>query len=169
MDFLIKPLEETVFSFEDITALLHAAFLERLNQGLCFTTSRMSASDFQKSAEGGTVLVAFIPETSVLLGTGMIHLRKDETGVCYADLEHKGVLPSVKRIGVGSALEKELQLIGASKGAQYLVSDTAIKARSSIRFHLNNGYFKWLFVSFPSTDYYSVVFRETSFKQYEAG
>ena len=160
MDIVIQPIEQTSYSYEDVASFLHTVFQERLDQGLSFTTSRMSSEDFRLRGETGIVLVAFDPQNHQLLGTGMTHFRKDADGSLYADEEHKGVLPNMKRRGIGSLLERELQHIAQEKGALFIISDTAVRAKSSILFHLKNGFFKWKLTSYPSTSYYSYVFRK---------
>ena len=160
MECVIKRIEDTSFTYEDIIALLHLAFQERLDQGLEFTTSRMSVDEIRRRSTSGILLVAYSQETKELLGTGMIHLIKDENGFLYANEEYKGVHPSVKRLGIGSRLEEHLQRIAAAEGAAYIISDTAVRARSSVLFHLHHGFYRWMLVSYSSTAYYSIVFRK---------
>ena len=160
MEIAIKRLEETSFSYEDVASLLHTAFQERLDQGLSFTTSRMSSEEFKKRGETGIILVAFNPQNHQLLGTGMTHFQNDTDGTLYADEEHKGVLPTMKRTGVGSLIERELQNLAQQNGASFIISDTAVQAKSSVLFHLKNGFFKWKLTSYPSTSYYSYIFRK---------
>lgn len=160
MEIKVQRLEETSFSYEDVTVLLHTAFQERLDQGLYFTTSRLSSADFRQRARNGIVLVAFDPKSQKLLGTAMTHFRQDAAGILYAEEEHKGIMPDVKRMGIGSLLENSLQQLAREGGTCYIITDTATGAKSSIRFHLKNGFFKWKLVSFSSTDYYSIVFRK---------
>ncbi|MBR6868978.1 MAG: GNAT family N-acetyltransferase [Bacteroidales bacterium] len=156
----IKLLNETHFTYEDIAELLHSAFRERLNQGLVYTSSRMTSDDYKRQGDNGIVLVAVDPELNTLIGTAMVHICQDEKGVTFGEMEHVGVALDSKRKGVGSSLVKELTRISIAHGADYIRSDTAAKAKSAVSWHLKNGFFKWELISFPSTSYYSILFRK---------
>lgn len=160
MNLIIKPIQETIYTYEDVAELMHLAFQERLDQGLEYTSSRMIASDYERRGESGIVLVAYDLDSMALVGTAMIHICKDEEGVTFGDMEHMGIMPGLKRSGIGSSLEKERTRISTLHNAAYMLSDTAFKAKSSVSWHLRNGYFKWKLVSYPSTAYYSILFRK---------
>ena len=156
----IKLLNETQFTYEDVAELMHSAFRERLNQGLVYTSSRMTSDDYKRQGEKGIVLVAINQESNTLVGTAMVHICQDEKGVTFGEMEHVGIALDFKRHGVGSSLVKELTRLSRAYGADYIRSDTAAKAKSAVSWHLKNGFFKWELISFPSTSYYSILFRK---------
>ena len=159
-DIAIQRLEESGYSYSDITELLHKAFEERLSQGIIMSASKMSVSEVQDKAQNRIVLVAYRRTTNELIGIAMTQFRLDEYNILFGDEEYKGIHPNYKRHGVGSLLEHALQNLAIESGASYLICTTALQAKSSIRYHLSNGFFKWCCISFPDTDYYSIVFRK---------
>lgn len=159
-DIVIQRLEESGYSYTDITELLHKAFEERLSQGIIMSASKMSSNDVQEKAQSRIVLVAYRLTTNELIGIAMTQFRLDEDNLLFGDEEYKGIHPDYKRKGVGSLLEHALQDIAIESGASYLISTTALQAKSSIRYHLSNGFFKWCCISYPDTSYYSIVFRK---------
>ncbi len=159
-DIVIQRLEDSCFSYADITELLHKAFEERLSQGIIMSASKMSIRDVQEKVQSRIVLLAYRQTTNELIGTAMTQFRLDENGILFGDEEYKGIHPDYKRQGVGSLLEQALQDIAIEAGASYLICTTALQAKSSIRYHLSNGFFKWCMISFPDTSYYSIVFRK---------
>lgn len=157
-NIIIQRLEESPFSYSDVAVILHKAFEERVKQGIIMSPSKMNAADFKEKGDARIVLVAIIDNK--LAGTAMTQLRVDQDGIPYGYEEFKGVLPVYKRKGIGSILEDNLQKIAIDSGMSYLISTTAVRARSSIKFHQSKGFFKWCLVSYPDTGYYSVVLRK---------
>lgn len=160
MEVVIKRLEETNITYEQIVELLHESFEERLQQGLKFTCSYMSVDQFKKKTADGVVFVALEAMTNELLGTGTVHLRKNKSGVLYGYNEYAAISPKAKRCGIGSKLLKARENFVKSASGEYILSDTAVGAKSSIKYHKKNGFKIIGLTSFSSTNYYSYWFRK---------
>ena len=158
MEIIIKYLPETNITFQQIADLQHSAFAERLEQGLRFTCSSMSAKQFEEKMEGGFVFVALNKGLDELLGTVTIHKKKDKHGTLYGYLEYLAVHPKAKHSGVATKLAQAWSDLLYEKGAKYVLSDTACGAKSSVNWHLKNGFHIYELESYRSTNYWSYVF-----------
>ncbi len=158
MKLIIKKLPETTVTYAQLTDLIHAAFEERLQQGLNFTCSRMSEKDFERRMKDGTVFVALDEETGELLGTVSIFVKTDYKGRKYGYHEYLAVSPKAKHMGVATQLTQAWTGFAHENGLQYIKSDTATRAYSSVKWHLKNGFHKYGVVAFDNTDYVSYLF-----------
>ncbi len=158
MKLIIKKLPETTVTYAQLTDLIHAAFEERLQQGLNFTCSRMSEKDFEGRMKDGTVFVALDEETGELLGTVSIFVKTDMKGYKYGYHEYLAVSPKAKHLGVATQLAEAWMAFAKENGLQYIKSDTATRAYSSVKWHLKNGFMKYYVKSFDDTNYASYLF-----------
>lgn len=159
MDIVITSIDVSPFSNEDVVNLLHESFQERLGQGLEFTCSTMTVDSFKNRTKNGTILVAWDSDINDLLGTATVTLRTDSKGIVYGYHENLAIRPKAKRLGIGTKLLEEHIIIVINAGGQYVLSDTAVGAESSVRWHLKNGFKIIALRSFPSTNYFSYIFR----------
>lgn len=159
MAVFVGALNESPFSANDVVTLMHESFEERLQQGLNFTCSTMTTEQFESRTKGSCVLVAWNSENDELLGTATVTLRKDKKGVVYGYHEFLAISPNAKRLGIGTRLLEERIIIIINAGGKYVMSDTAVGAESSVKWHLKNGFSIIGLRSFPSTNYYSYLFR----------
>lgn len=159
MDIIINPIAESPFSYDDVVNLLHDSFKERQEQGLEFTCSTMTVESFKNRTKQGTVLVAWGKDANGLLGTVTITIHTDSKGVIYGYHENLAISPCAKRLGIGTKLLEECIIITTNAGGQYILSDTAVGATSSVRWHKKNGFKIIALRSFSSTNYYSFIFR----------
>ena len=160
MTIVIDRIENTHFTYGQVVNLIHSAFEERLSQGLHFTCSSMSEDQFRAETKKGVVFVSFDADTETLLGTMTVHIRRDKKGVVYGYAEFLAISPEAKRLGIGTGLLQELVSFIISAGGQYVLSDTAVGANSSVQWHLKNGFKIIGLQSFPNTNYYSYIFRK---------
>lgn len=160
MDIIIKKKEETNISYEQIINLIHESFEERLNQGLQFTCSFMTAEDFEKRNTDGIVLVAIDNKTNDLIGTATIHIKTDEHGILYGYSEYLAISSKKKRCGIGTLLDKECERICKKAKCEYIMCDTATEAKSSVKYHLKMGFKIVGLESYSSTNYFSYLFRK---------
>ena len=158
MEIEISLLHESAFSYEDVVNLMHESFEERLHQGLHFTCSSMTVSQYKERTKKGIVLIA--RKENKLVGTVTLSLCKDSNNIIYGYHEYLAVHPSAKYLGIGTKLQKECVRLIVQAGGQYEISDTAVGANSSVKWHLKNGFRKVALRSYPSTNYYSYVFRK---------
>ena len=162
MSIVIKNITETLFSFDDVVSLMHKAFEERLEQGLKFTCSNMSVEEYKNRLKsgGGVTLVAYDDENNFLYGTAMLHIYKDKRGNKYAYNENLAVVPYAKRKGIGTLLLKVIEEIAITNNCDYIGSDTSIGAKSSVKWHLKNGFKIVGYKSYNTTNNYSYLFRK---------
>ena len=147
-------------SWEELTDLFHEAFQERLDQGLHFTCSYFTPEELERQSANNIVLVAIDSSKNVLAGTVSIEIHQDDCKDAWADHYNLAVKPAYKKNGIASRLFSRFQQIVESRGCRYIKSDTAVGAESSVRWHLKNGFIPIRLRSFPSTNYYSIVFRK---------
>lgn len=157
---IVCRIEDSPFSSEDVISLIHESFKERLDQGLRFTCSSITVKEFDEKMNDGITLVAYDTCSNALLGTASTHLCVDSKNNRYGYNEYLAVIPSAKRLGIGSRLLEERISILKRLGAQYVMSDTACRAKSSVKWHLKNGFHIIALRSFRSTNYYSYIFRK---------
>lgn len=158
MEVAVKLLSETNITYSNLADLLHAAFEERLDQGLHFTCSTMTAEKLEAKMKGGYVFVALNKETVELLGTVTMHVDMDKRGNVFGNHEYLAVSPNAKHTGVGTELAKAWNTLLQKKKAKYVLSDTACGATSSVNWHLKNGFQIYELESYRSTNYWSYVF-----------
>lgn len=158
MELVIKKLEETNVTYEEIVSLMHDSFKERLDQGLNFTSCTMSVEEFKKKYSDGVIIVGFDKETNEMMAFYTFHLRMDKKNIPYGYLEQLAVSPKAKRGGIGSKMLAENCRIASSMGAKYMLSDTACGATSSVKWHYKNGFYTYELESYRSTNYWSYVF-----------
>lgn len=156
----VELLEKTNFSLDDVLLLIKESFKERLAQGLNFTCSRISIEEFRRQLVDGKVLVAK-NDSNELVGTCSLHIYTDDENFQYGYIEYVAVHPNCKRQGIGSLLLDECLDYLRNKGCSYVLSDTALAAKSSIKWHRRNGFVKIELKSYNSTDYYSILFRKS--------
>lgn len=158
MKLIIKQLHDTPISYAQITDLMHESFEERLQQGLNFTCSRMTESEFRAAMEKGTVFVAMDEDSGELLGTVTVTIKTDSKGRTYAYHEYLAVSPKAKHLGVATRLAEVWKVYARENGAQYVKSDTATRAESSVKWHLKNGFQIYGVKAFRTTNYVSYIF-----------
>lgn len=159
MEIRIDRLDASPFTYDDLIPLLHLSFEEHFDKGLQFTCSSMTKEQFMDKTKDGVVLVAWDPASDALLGTMTVEVKKDKQGLVYGYLEYLAISPSAKRLGIGSRLvQKCYDIIDEAKGS-YVLSDTAVGAKSSVRWHLKNGLKIIGLESYRTTNYYSYLFR----------
>lgn len=160
MKVVVKKLSETSFTYEDILRLIHKSFEERLVQGLKFTCSYLTMDEYENKTKGGEVFVAYDTDTGLLVGTVVATQCTDTDGIIFAYYQYLAIAPEYKHRGIGTMLFIYIEREACRFGAQYVISDTAVGAKSSVRFHIKQGFHIVGYRSFRSTNYYSYIFRK---------
>ncbi|NLE06314.1 MAG: GNAT family N-acetyltransferase [Crenarchaeota archaeon] len=160
MNVIIKELADTNITYEQIVDLIHRSFEERLDQNLLFTCLFIDVDSFKVKTSLGIIFVALNAVSNELLGTAYIQLKKDKNNDAYGYFEYLAIDPKVKRMGVGTKLCKSCYDFVIAAGASYILCDTDVQAKSSINIHLKNGFRIIGLRSYPSTNYYSYLFRK---------
>ncbi len=156
---VIKNLSETSFTNEDVVNLLHLSFKERLEEGLRFSCSFISAEEYSEDTKTGNTFVAIDKGTGQLIGTSFVRVYDKPGKPKYGLFEYLGVHPEAKRRGIASKLLQTCILSCARDGGEYILSDTSTRADSSVKFHFKNGFRLLEIASYPNTNYLSYIFR----------
>ena len=155
---VIVPFSQSGFSYEELLKLIHESFQERLDQGLEFTCSAMTVEQFKVRMKDGVVFVAVDSSSQSLIGTLSCHLFMGKS--IHGYIEYLAIRPDYKRQGVGTLLYNEIERFALDKKASYFESDTAVRAKSSVRWHIDLGFKIIGLNSYSSTNYYSYIFRK---------
>jgi GNAT superfamily N-acetyltransferase len=161
MEIEIKQLKDTNYTYEQLVNLLHDSFQERMDQGLLFTSCSMDVDTFKRRYSDGVIIVGYDEDSRDLLALFTFHLRtKGRKRIHkYGYLEQLAVSPKAKRTGIGTKMLDAILAIAQPMGASYMLSDTACKAESSVRWHYKNMFLLYQFESYRSTNYWSKVFK----------
>lgn len=142
--------------YEELFHVMKEAFKERAEQGLNFVCLSWSLDDFISKLRNNTILIARDTENNdKIIGFERLVFNDD-----YLDVGITAILPEYKRKGVGSLLYKTGEQIVKSCNYNYIAADTAVGAKSAVKWHIKNGFRKYELRSFKSTNYYSIIFRK---------
>ena len=161
MDIEIKQLKDTNYTYDQLVDLMHDSFQERKDQGLLFTSCTMDVETFKKKYSDGIIIVGYNKDCGELLAFYTFHLysKRRKKQCKYGYLEQLAVSPKAKRTGIGTKMLDANIAIAQKMGASYMLSDTACKAESSVRWHYKNKFLLYEYESYRSTDYWSKVFK----------
>lgn len=141
--------------YEKMRILLNSAFQERKEEGIDFAYATYTVEQLKEHVGNGFYIVAYDNDTVV----GMVALiQKERYGIRYSTHECLAVLPSMSNKGIATLMFQTFLEVAHQVDTDFIISTTAEKAYSSIRYHKKNGFKTFLFVSFPSTPYYSYCF-----------
>ena len=160
MNLCYDVLESTGFSYDDLVNLLHIAFQERANQGLFFSCYNFTVDDYKRNTNGGTTFIAYDSDKHELYGMLALTLRRDKEGILYGNHEYLAVSPASQHTGVATRLFQLCEKRCIEMNASYILSDTAIGAKSSVRYHLKQGFQIIGYEAFSNTNYYSYIFKK---------
>ena len=142
---------------EEMFDVLKSAFEEHRQQGIYFSCMSFNLDDFKKEeASTSTVIVARDTSKNKIVGFQNVWVSRGGRAVGGLIAVHS----CYKRSGVGSMLFKKTQEYAIDKDASYILSNTAVGAKSSINWHLKNGFKIVGLKSWSDTNYYTYVFRK---------
>lgn len=146
-------------SWEELVNLFKESFQERLDQGLNFICSFYTPEELERRSANKIVLVATDKDNGNLVGTATISIirKPNKTWAYHSNL---AVKPEYKRYGVGTKLMSEWMRIAESQGCEYIKSDTAELAASSVSWHKKNGFYPVSLHTYWNANYYSIIFRK---------
>lgn len=149
-----NPFSVEGVSIENILTLIKNAYVERLKEGIVFLTLNYSIAEYEAelNQEINYFFVA-IDTNNTLYGVARLILRED-----YAYLCNFAVSPEVQGKHVGSMLLQYVEEFAKERGLSYIRSFTAVKATSSVKCHLRNG-FCIVGCHYSSGGYWSYAFR----------
>lgn len=141
--------------YPQILDMIHLSFEEYKKKGLHFTCSDYQMADLERKVMRGNCFAALTDDGEVL-GVTSVSIFPD--GGAYENIT--AISPKAKGLGIGTALFEAYMSRLLSGGAKFIISDTAVEAKGSVCWHLKKcGYHKVGLESFPSTNYYSYIFR----------
>lgn len=153
---IVKKIEDTEFSKREVFDLILESFQERLDQGINYSLFSMSYEKYLKVVENDVILLAYDPDSRIILGTITISFRKNKKKETYAYMDFVATANNVKNHGVGSALYKEVVNLCKDNGCKYIESITSIKAYSSVRWHKKMGF---KIIGYKGAGVYTYLFR----------
>lgn len=138
---------------QELLSVLHESFEERTQQGIEFSCSSVTLAQMKDGIKDAYVVIAKDNENIIGYARLIVSNNKAHFGPI-------AIQSSYKSKGVGSLLFKEIDSISVENKLEYIESDTATKAISSVKFHLKNGFKLFGLASYKNTNYYSYVFRK---------
>lgn len=148
--------------YQPLLEMITYSFEEHLEHGLLFTCSSYSLDDLKKKVLSGKYFIAISDKDEILGITSYSGCSIPETA--YENIT--AVSPTAKGMGIGSRLQDVRKLSLIKEGYKHLISDTAVKATSSVNWHLKKcGCHIIGYESYSSTNYYSYIFIQDLEKQ----
>lgn len=136
--FIIKKIP-TPLPYREFSLLLRDAFAERKDAGLNFACASFDQEDVKNHLSNNAVVFGAYQD-NVLVGMNVLNSIRDKFGIRFGTHELLAVANNVKHQGIGSALFKELVREAKSLKLDFILSDTAEQATSSIKYHEKNGF-----------------------------
>ena len=141
---------------ENMLELLHSAFREHVDQGIDFGCSHFSIEEYKDETRNAYLFVAYDEERPI--GTLTLKVKKKYGFLCYGSQKYGATVNDSKRKGVGSFLEDIIISFSKEKRLLFIVSATATCAKSSVKWHIKNGYIPFCYKRFEKRNYNSIVF-----------
>lgn len=141
--------------YKELLTLIHGSFESHQKKGIYFTCSQYTLKDLEEKVLSETYFIALSKDDQILGITAI----KEYDNYAYAIIT--AISPSCKHMGIGSLLYSLRKKYLLANNKHYVLSDTAVNAVDSVKWHLKKcGCRKVGYASFPSTNYYSYIFRE---------
>lgn len=141
----------------DIAVLLHDSFAERLRDGMNFSCATYNEDDVKNVFSKASSIIGSY-EDEELIGVVMLNGVTSKFGLRYASHENLAVASKAKGKGVATKMFVELRKAAIEASLDFVLSDTAEGAKSSIAYHLKNGFMIYGKRHFPNRNYDSVTF-----------
>ena len=154
----ICRLKDSPFTHEEVLELIKESFQQWLDNGLGSILMQFTPSEFAEKTADAVVLVAIDSDNNELVGTVTFtihHTRKGD----WAYHKYLAVKPSSKNKGIATRLLEEFVSIAKKEGYAYILSNTAVPADWSVKWHKKNGFKTIGLYSTITSDYYSYLFR----------
>lgn len=153
----ICRLQDSTFNHADVLELIKESFLQWQENGLDSILLRFTPSEFAENTSSAVVLVAIDDDNNDLIGTTtiVIHHSKHED---WAYHKYLAVKPNFKGKGIATQLLKSCVEVADKSNYCYILSNTSVDAKWSVKWHLKNG-FKIIGYYSSSSNYYCYRFR----------
>lgn len=147
------------YPIDELHSLIQDSFAERSEQELFFKCLNFSTTDLKEYFEDAIIIAAVDQHSKKILGIQSVFVKKKDN-TTYGDNGILAISPEYKGQGIASCLfEKEKSILVEHK-AEFIIADTALNAKSSVSWHIKNGFLPITIRSFGSTNYYSIIFRQ---------
>lgn len=153
-------LKDSSFSQKDVVELLHVAFEDRVKNGMNFLPARITLEQYNSRIIDSFVVIAYKNNVNELLGSSSISIKKNKENIIHGDLFDVAIKPGYSRNGIASNIYQQIEEIALEHNCEYIISNTATAAKSSILYHLKNGFKIIGYLSHSTTNYYSYLFRK---------
>jgi lipopolysaccharide cholinephosphotransferase len=158
---IIQHLDLQSDLFSKALSLIHSSFEERLKERMYFSCATFSEDEFRNHIRKGTTLIAIDEDTLDVIGTITYIIDERNGGKHrFAHIEYLASSKNARRKKIASTLFQVVIDECKSKGVQYLISDTAVRAKSSVKWHKKNGFRICGFANIPGRTYSSFIFRK---------
>lgn len=157
-NFSIKILEPP-YPCNEILELIKDAFRERKEQGLNFVCLTYSLNDIENYLNNTDVVICIVDRRTDKLAAIQTVYFKQNSDEQYASGGLSAVASAYKRKGLGTMLFAKEKEVDLSRGCKFIIRDTSVYAKSSVNWHLKNGYKIVQLRSWSQTNYYSYIFR----------
>lgn len=142
--------------FYDIVNLIHVAFEDRTRNGLYFSVRDISIEKYKQLASHGHIVI--IKDNNTIIGTGLINIYMKSKNI-YAYSQLQAVHPKYQGLGIAKLINNIRKDIAIENKCEYILTDTAVNAKSSVQSKLKSGFKIYRLESWPNTNYYSYIFR----------
>jgi ribosomal protein S18 acetylase RimI-like enzyme len=152
-------------SVSEVTRLLHAAYASLAARGFRYVASHQDDDVTRKRLARGFPLI--VEREGRMIGTVTLYPPRAESLVAWYrrpgvfHFGQFGVLPEFQGRGIGNRLMEELERRARARGAEELALDTAEGAADLVGWYTRRGYRFIEHVSWPVTNYRSVVLSKT--------
>lgn len=160
MDYVIKPVQETTASYDDIHDLIFKAHESNRKKGMIFKTSLMNGDQIKQKVGVGITYVAVDKET--LIGTASVSLHPGENwydkDLLVAHYCFDAVSPEYQGRGVMNAIDRYRFSFSLSSGAKILRTGTAERNTVQRRRLIKNGFSPIDYKRLSGNSFYSVIY-----------
>jgi N-acetylglutamate synthase-like GNAT family acetyltransferase len=148
-DFKVKG-----YAIKDILSLIKEAYGERAKQGIVFETLNYQVEDLIAERTDADYWILAFEDNGQLDGTARLTVKDNWGEIC-----NFAVSPSCQGKHIGAQLLQKANQFAKHLKLDYVKSYTAMKATSSVKCHVHNGYDIVGILSYLDKDYSSYVFR----------
>lgn len=158
MNIIVKQWSEDIeiydYHIEDILSLIKNAYAERAKDGISFATLKYSLTEFLNERTDDDYWFLAFDNNHLLCGTARLTIIGRRGEIC-----NFAVLPNSQGKHVGRQLLQTVNQFAKERNLDFVMSYTAMKAKSSVKCHCNNGFQITGIVVGLNRDYSSYIFR----------
>lgn len=143
------------YPYKQLSCLLKDSYAERLKAGLNFACATFDEEDLKNKLSDNAIIIGAYTESEIV-GFVILNNITHRYGLRYATHEYLTIADKAKHQGIASSLLKELKNTAELLKLDFILSDTAVQAASSVKYHLKNGFLPYGYSHYPGRNYDSV-------------